>query len=176
MAGKLIGVIGVSLTMAFVYLGGGLILAWHFGFGEMLTPGILAMFVVMEVLALMIFGSIFIAIGAAATDIKDTQTLLMPVMILATIPFFALGPIMQDPNGPVARAVSFFPTATPMLLVARESVPPGVPWWEMLLGVILVLTTTLFCLWAAGRVFRIGILLHGKGPRIGDLVRWVFRG
>jgi ABC-2 type transport system permease protein len=171
MAGKLLGVIGVSLTMAFVYLAGGLGLAWYFGFGDLLAPGLLAWFVVMLVLALMIFGSVFIAIGAAATDIKDTQTLLMPVMLVATLPFFALAPIMQDPSGTVARALSFFPTATPMLLVARQSVPPGVPVWEMVAGIVLVLVTTLACVWIAGRIFRIGILLHGKSPRFGDLVR-----
>jgi len=176
MAGKLVGVIGVALTMALVYLSGGFALAWHFGFADMLTPMLILWFVIMLALALMMFGSIFIAVGAAATDIKDTQTLLMPIMMIAVIPFFALGPIMQDPNGTIARAVSFFPTATPMLLVARESVPPGVPWWEMTAGIVLVVITSLACVWAAGRIFRIGILLHGKGPRFGDLVKWVLRG
>jgi ABC-2 type transport system permease protein len=176
MAGKLAGVIGVALTMALVYLSGGFALAWYFGFSDMLSPTLIMWFVVMLALALMMFGSIFIAVGAAATDIKDTQTLLMPIMMIAVIPFFALGAIMQDPNGTVARAVSFFPTATPMLMVARESVPPGVPWWEMLSGILLVMLTSLVCIWAAGRIFRIGILLHGKSPRFGDLVQWVLRG
>lgn len=176
MAGKLVGVIGVALTMALVYLSGGFALAWYVGFSDMLSPTLIMWFVVMLALALMMFGSIFIAVGAAATDIKDTQTLLMPIMMIAVIPFFALGAIMQDPNGPIARAVSFFPTATPMLLVARESVPPGVPWWEMTAGIALVFVTSLACVWAAGRIFRIGILLHGKGPRFGDLVKWVLRG
>jgi ABC-2 type transport system permease protein len=176
MAGKLLGVIGVSMTMATVYLGGGFFLASYFGFADLVPLSLIAWFVPMLVLALLIFGSLFIAVGAAASDVKDTQTLLMPIMMMACLPFFAMGPIMQDPNGPIARACSFFPFATPMLLVARQSVPPGVPLWEMLAGIALVLVTTTLCVWAAGRIFRIGILSQGKTPRFIDLIKWVVKG
>lgn len=176
MAGKLLGVIGVSLTMASVYLVGGYLVADHIGVADLLSPALLIWFLLFLVLALLIFGSLFIAVGAAAGDIKDTQTLLMPIMVIACLPFFALGPIMQDPNGKIAVVCSFFPFATPMLLVARQSVPPGVPLWQMISGIILVLATTLFCVWAAGRIFRVGILMQGKGARFGDLVRWVAKG
>jgi hypothetical protein len=43
-------------------------------------------------------------------------------------------------------------------------------------GVVLVLATTIGCVYAAGRIFRVGILLEGKGARLSDLVKWVFRG
>jgi ABC-2 type transport system permease protein len=176
MAGKLLGVIGVSMTMAIVYVGGGFLIANHFDVAGGLTPVLLIWFILFMVLALLIFGSLFIAVGAASGDIKDTQTLLMPIMILVCLPFFALGPIMQDPNGKIAVICSFFPFATPMLLVARQSVPPGVPVWQLVTGILLVLATTIFCVWAAGRIFRIGILMQGKGAKMSDLVRWVVKG
>jgi len=176
MAGKLLGVCGVSLTMAIVYMGGGYFLAWYFGFAHLVPLGSLIWFLPMLVLALLIFGSLFIAVGAAAADVKDTQTLLMPIMLIACLPFFALGPIMQDPGGTIARVCSFFPFSTPMLLVARQSVPPGVPWWEMMAGTALVLATTLTCIWAAGRIFRVGLLMQGKSPRIADLIQWAIKG
>jgi ABC-2 type transport system permease protein len=176
MAGKLLGVIGVSLTMASVYFVGGYIVADRYDVADMLTPGLMIWFAVFLIMSLLIFGSLFIAVGAAAGDIKDTQTLLMPIMLIACLPFFALGPIMQDPNGKIAVICSFFPFATPMLLVARQSVPPGVPLWQMISGIALVLTTTIFCVWAAGRIFRIGILMQGKGAKFSDIVRWVVKG
>ncbi len=176
MAGKLLGIVGVALTMSVVYLGGGYFIAAYYGFADLLPASLLLWFVPMLILALLIFGSLFIAVGAAASNIKDTQTLLMPIMIFACIPFFALGPIMQEPNGPIARICSAFPFATPMLLVARQSVPPGVPLWEMLVGILIILATTVFCVWAAGRIFRVGILLQGKTPSLVELVRWVFKG
>lgn len=176
MAGKLLGLVGVSLTMAAVYLAGGGFVAYRYGLTDMLTPALAVWFGVFLVLALLIYGSLFIAVGAAAGDIKDTQTLLMPIMVFAALPFFALGPILMDPNGPVAVGCSFLPFAAPMLLVARESVPPGVPLWQMATGIAITLATTVFCVWAAGRVFRVGILMQGKGAKLKDLARWVFRG
>ena len=116
MAGKLIGVIGVSLTLAGVYLVGGLFVADRFGVASILSPALILYFLFNLVLALLIFGSLFVAVGAAAGDIKDTQTLLMPIMIVACLPFFALGPIMEDPNGKIATWCTFFPFASPMLL------------------------------------------------------------
>ncbi len=176
MAGKLIGVVGVSLTMAVVYFGGGYVVADRYGVADMLSPAVIAWFFVFLVLALLIYGSLFIAVGAAAGDVKDTQTLLLPVMLVACLPFFALGPIMQNPNGPIAVACSWFPFATPFLLVARQSVPPGVPVVQMAGGIALVLATTLACVWAAGRIFRVGLLMQGKGAKFGDLLRWVWKG
>jgi ABC-2 type transport system permease protein len=176
MAGKLIGVIGVSLSIAFVYMGGSYVLALYFGFASLIPTAMLAWFFPMLVLAMLIFGSLFIAVGAAATDIKDTQTLLMPIMMIACIPFFALGPIIQEPNGTIARVCSFFPFASPMLLTARQAVPPGVPTGELIACIAVVLLTTLACVWAAGRIFRIGILMQGKSPKFIELLKWAIRG
>ncbi|HTK75988.1 MAG TPA: ABC transporter permease, partial [Gemmataceae bacterium] len=114
--------------------------------------------------------------GAAAGDMKETQTLQMPIMIVMTMPMLLLGAVIRDPAGAIAVVGSFIPFSTPMLMMARIAAPPGVAWWQPALGVLLVLATSLACVWAAGRVFRVGLLLQGKGVRLGDLARWVVRG
>jgi ABC-2 type transport system permease protein len=176
MLGKLIGMVGVSLTVAVVYLTGTYVVAYQYGFTDFLSPYLLGWFLVFLVLAELMYGSLFIAIGAAANDMRETQSLLLPVMLVAILPVMLLGPVMMDSNGTLATSLSFIPTATPMLMIARIAVPPGAPWWQPLLGVLGVLTATLGCVWAAGRVFRVGILMSGKGARFGDLIKWVVRG
>jgi ABC-2 type transport system permease protein len=176
MAGKLLGMVGVSLTLAAVYFAGGYVVAARYGLTDLLSPALMIWFGVFLVLALLLYGSLFIAVGAAAADIKDTQALLTPLMVLACLPFFALGPIMSDPNGPIAVAGSFFPFGGPMILVARESVPPGVPPWQMAAGITITLATTALCVWAAGRIFRVGILMQGKGAKPSEILRWVIKG
>jgi ABC-2 type transport system permease protein len=176
MMGKLIGMVCVSLTIAAVYLGGAYWAAQRYGFAEFLSADLLIWFVILQSLAGLMYGSLFIAIGAACTDMKETQNLLLPVMLLVCLPLFFLGNIMQEPNSVIARCLSFFPFATPMLMIARIASPPGLPWWEPALGVLVVLATTVLCVWAAGRIFRVGILMQGKGAKIGQMFKWIISG
>jgi ABC-2 type transport system permease protein len=176
MLGKLLGMTGVSLTVTAVYLGGMYWAARHYGFAEYIPAQLLVWFLVFQALAALMYGSLFIAIGAACTDMKETQNLLWPVMLLIVMPMFLMGSVLQEPNSAVATGMSFFPFATPTLMIMRQSVPPGVPFWQPAIGVALVLATTLLCVWAAGRIFRVGLLLQGKGARLGEMMRWVIRG
>lgn len=176
MLGKILGMTAVSLTIGVVYLGGTYWAAHHWGLGESLPLSLVAWFVFYQILASLMYGSLFIAVGAACTDMKETQNLLWPVMLLATLPLFVLGSVLNEPNSSVVTALSFFPFSTPMLMVARQAVPPGIPLWQPIVGAVVVLATTLACVWAAGRIFRVGLLMQGKGASLGEMVRWVFRG
>lgn len=176
MMGKLIGMTGVSLTIALVYLAGGYWVAERYGVADAITWDLVLWFVFFQILAGLMFGSLFIAVGAACTELKETQNLMWPVMLLAMLPMFMMGTVMREPNSPVVRGMSFFPFATPTLMITRQAVPPGLPWWEPLVGALIVLATTVFCVFAAGRIFRVGILLQGKGAKVGQMLKWVFRG
>jgi ABC-2 type transport system permease protein len=181
MMGKLLGTVGVTLTLVAVYMGGAYwAMHWaaqHYGFALHIPVEVIIWFVVYQVMAVLMYGSLFIAIGAACTDMKETQSLLWPVMLLATFPLFVWFNVIHEPNSPFATWTSLIPTATPMLMIARLAVPPqSLPWWQPVLGVVLTLATTLFCIYAAGRIFRVGILMQGKGMRLGEMVKWVFRG
>ncbi|MBX3227649.1 MAG: ABC transporter permease [Labilithrix sp.] len=176
MLGKLLGVVAVSLTIATVYLGGGYLVAGRFGAASVVSPALIAWFVVFLVLAVLAYGSLFMAVGAAAGDLKETQSLQMPVTFVAVMPILLLGTILREPNGKVALVGSFIPFSSPMLMMARLSTSAEVPFWQPALAAVGVLVTALACVWAAGRIFRVGLLLQGKGVRMSDLVRWVVRG
>jgi ABC-2 type transport system permease protein len=176
MLGKLLGMAGVSLTLAAVYLAGAYATARHFGYAEYLSGEVIGWFLVYQVLAVFMFGSIYAAVGAACTDMKEAQAMLTPVTIIIMIPLFVWVNVVREPTSAFALIASLIPPATPMLMLARLAVPPGIPTWQPLLGVVLVLATTLVCVYASGRIFRVGILLQGKAPRVGELLRWVFRG
>jgi ABC-2 type transport system permease protein len=92
------------------------------------------------------------------------------------IPLFVWLNVAREPTSTFSTVTSFMPTATPMLMLLRVAVPPGVPWWQPALGLVLMLATTLIFVYAAGRIFRVGILMQGKGASARDLARWVIRG
>jgi ABC-2 type transport system permease protein len=176
MMGKLLGMIGVSWTIAALYLAGAYWAAHRYGFADYLPLSLLIWFVIYQSLAVLMYGSLFIAVGAACTDMKETQALLLPVMMVACLPLFVLVTVIENPNGAFATALSFFPPSTPMLMITRLAVPPGAAWWQAVAGVVVVLAATALCVYAAGRIFRVGILMQGKGAQFSQLVQWVFRG
>jgi ABC-2 type transport system permease protein len=176
MAGKLLGNIGVGLTTITLYLTAAYLAAHRYGFDQLLSPGLLAWFLVFQVLGVLIYGSLFMAVGAACNDSKQIQTLLMPITLLAMSPLLALVSLIQDTTSPLATWLSFFPFATPMLMVLRIAIPPGIPWWQPALGALLMVVTAAGCVYAAGRIFRLGLLLQGKGADVRQMLRWVFRG
>lgn len=173
MLGKLFGAVGVGLTLSTIYLGAAYGMARYFEIADRIPITLYLWFAFFVLLALIIFGSIFSAIGAACSEIRDAQSLMTPVMLLVIIPMMCMGPILDSPSSTFARAVSLFPPATPMLMFARIAIPPGPAFWEILLAVLL---TTIFagaCVWAAGKVFRIGILSQGQAPSFTKLIGWV---
>ena len=176
MMGKLLGMVGVSLTVATVYLVGAYVAVKQAGFAEFFPSHVVWWFILYLALAVLMFGSIFIAVGASVSDMKESQNLITPVMLVAVAPMFVWINVVKEPNSALSTALSFFPTATPMLMIVRQAVPPGIPSWQPVLGAILVLLTTTAFVFAAGRIFRVGLLVQGKGAKVSDMFRWLLRG
>lgn len=176
MMGKVLGLVATSGTLIIIYLGGAYWAATKMGIAQHLPSTVLMWFILFQLLAVLMYGSLYIAIGASVTDAKEMQSLLMPVNLLMVVPLMMLVNVIQNPNGPLARIVTLFPPATPMIAMARIAVSPGMPLWETIVAMLIVLATTITLIWASGRIFRVGILMQGKAPSLGQLAKWVFRG
>jgi ABC-2 type transport system permease protein len=176
MAGKLLGGLGGSLTVVATYAAGGLAVAWYFDALQLLPLRIVPWFLVYQILAVMMFGSLFLAVGAACNQLKEAQSMLMPIWLLMMCPLFVWIHVVRDPTGSFGTWLSFLPPATPLLMVLRLGASAAVPWWQPALGIPVMLAATWLCVFAAARVFRIGILAQGKTPKLGELLRWAVRG
>ncbi len=174
MMGKLLGAIGTSMALAALYLGAGTAFAAHYGALDLLRPSLYLWFLFFLALSVMIYGSACVAIGSVCSEIRDAQSLMMPVTLMVMIPVLLWQPVLQAPNGAFARAATLFPPATPVLLLLRNAVPPGLPWWELLAGTAVCVLFMIFMVWAAARIFRIGLLAQGQTPTFARLLRWVF--
>ncbi len=176
MVGKLIGGVGGSLTVVAAYAAGGCALAWYYEAFRLVPLRIVPWFIVYQVLAVMLFGSIFMAVGAAVNQLKEAQSMLMPIWLLMMFPIFVWFQVVRDPMGSFATWLSFIPPATSLMMVLRMGSTAAVPLWQALAGIVIMLAATLVCVFAAARVFRIGILAQGKTPKMSELIRWAIRG
>lgn len=173
MMGKVMGTVLVSLTLSALYLGAILISTHYFEIEQMIPLRFYAWFLFFQLLALIIYTSMFAAIGAACSEMRDAQSLMTPAMFIVILPILFFAVVLKSPDSPMAIAVSLFPPATPMLMMMRVAIPPGPPVWQLVLAVVLTLGFTCLCIWAAGKVFRIGILATGQAPSLRKLLSWI---
>jgi ABC-2 type transport system permease protein len=176
MMGKLIGSAAVSVLLALIYVAGGLVVADYYGYSSAVSPAMLAWFALFLLMAVFIFGSIFVAIGAACTDLKDSQNMMTPVMLLVMLPMFTWAAVLRAPDGMMAISLSMIPTAAPFLMMLRIALQPGPPLWQILISVAIMASFTTLCIWAAGKIFRTGLLMQGKSATIPEMIRWVRAG
>lgn len=173
MMGKLIGSVAVSVLLATVYIAGGAAVANYMGYGDALRVSDIGWLLVFLVMASFMFGSIFITIGAACSDLKDAQGMMTPAMLIMMLPWMTWFAILNAPDSSVSMALSLFPTAAPFLMLLRIMIPPGPPIWQIGLAVVLAAVTTVAAVYAAGKIFRTGLLMQGKAATFGEMWKWV---
>lgn len=176
MSGKLLGTVAGSLTVFAIYLIG----AWFFtiqrGWADRIPFELIPWFVVFQILGVLFYASIFLAIGASVSQLKEAQSMLLPVWMLMMCPMFVWIFIVRDPLGPMATYFSLFPPATPTTMMLRMATGQTIPGWQPILGSILTLIATLFIVVIASRIFRVGILWQGKTPKLSEILKWAVTG
>jgi ABC-2 type transport system permease protein len=176
MLGKLLGTVAVSLTAVVIYISGAIAVAYYLDVADHIPFHILPWFAVYQIAAILTFGAMFTAIGSACNDLKEAQSMMMPAWLLVMIPMMIWMPVVKEPLGSLATWASLIPPCTPMLMLVRQASPAAIPAWQPWAGLFGIVVFTTLCVWAAGRIFRVGILMQGKQPKLTDLARWAIRG
>jgi ABC-2 type transport system permease protein len=173
MLGKLLGNTGIALFLGALYFGGGYAVAAYHGYADVITWGIVLALGLFLILAILLYGSLYMAIGSACNDLKDAQSLMMPVMLLSMFPVFVWTAVLRNPSSLFSVCLSLFPPASPFLMLMRLALHPAPPAWQVGLAVVLTTLSALICIWSAGKIFRTGLLMQGKAPSFRELARWV---
>jgi ABC-2 type transport system permease protein len=173
MGGKLLGHMGISLLAMSLYLAAGLIALASFSLFGLLDVSLLFYMLVYFFIAFFTIGSLMMAVGAAVNDMREAQSLMMPLMMTMIVPWLLWMPILRDPNSTLAVVVSMVPPVSSfgMLLRLASTSPP--PAWQVWLSIALGVAGVFGALWVTAKVFRIGILMFGKPPDFKTLVRWL---
>ena len=128
-------------------------------------------FVIYFVLGYLLYASFFAAIGSAVENEADTNQLQMPVTLPLMLAFFIALYAFNAPDSPIVFWGSMIPFTSPIVMLAR--IPFGVPAWELLLSILLLLATFVACAWMSAKIYKIGILMFGKKTTFKDLWKWL---
>jgi len=139
---------------------------------ESFNWNILWLFPIYFVGGFLLYGSLMAAAGAAVDNIQDAQQFTTPIVLLLVIPFVLMFSIIQNPDTGLAWFGSLFPFFSPIIMMARIGIT-NVPWYEILLSIVLLAATIWGCIWVAAKIYRVGILMYGKKPSFKEVFRWL---
>ena len=176
MMGKLLGTVAGSLTTFAIYIGGICALASYRDWTEYIPFELIPWFIVFQVVGVLFYASIFMAVGASVSQLKEAQSMLLPVWMMLMAPLFVWFMIVQDPQGPMAMAMSFVPPTASTTMVLRLATGQTIPLWQPVIALLITVVATLVIVVLAGRIFRVGILWQGKTPKLGEILKWAFVG
>jgi ABC-2 type transport system permease protein len=133
---------------------------------------LIASFIVYFLGGYLLYGALFAAIGSAVDSPSDAQQFMLPVTIPLIVAYMGLFVfVLQDPTSTVSFWLSIFPLTSPIAMMGRISY--GVPFWELALSMGLLVGGFLITTWLAGKIYRIGILMHGTKPSYKIMWKWL---
>lgn len=191
MLGKVIGVGSVGLLQLSIWAGTAWVLtSQRAAIGTMLgaspeaatqmaipaIPGpLMVVFLLYFVLGFFFYAAAYAAVGSTCSTVQETQQASFPVTLFVIVGLLLMFRLLDEPNGQFGRVLSLVPPFAPFVTPVRYSLSP-LPWTELALSVIAMMVGVLAMAWVAGRIYRVGILMYGKRPRLSEMLRWVRAG
>lgn len=172
MAGKILGQMAVSMLVLALYIGIGLLLLSSFAMLGLLDPLLIVYLVIFFLVGYLVFASVFAAVGAAVNEMREAQSLMTPIMLALMAPWFFAAPIGRDPNAAFSVAMSLIPPVNTFAMMIRLASTTPPPFWQVALSIVIGLGAAFVATWFAAKVFKVGLLMHGKPPSMGTLIRW----
>lgn len=124
------------------------------------------------------YAALFAAVGSAVNeDPQDAQSLMFPITLPIVLGIFIMINAINDPGGSLATWSSLIPFFSPIVMMARIpfGVPDTVPYWQLIVSMVLLVAGFLGTTWLSAKIYRTGILMYGKKPTWKEMVKWVGR-
>ena len=176
MAGKVLGVGAVGLTQIGIWIVAGLMVLkaglLAAGADISITPTQVGFFILFFLLGYILYSSVAAALGAMTSSEQELQQLNMFLMLPLIACSVVILRVVTDSDGIIAKAFSFFPFCTPLIMYVRIAVHQP-PVWQIALSIFDLILTIFAVLWFASRIYRVGILMYGKKPNLPEIFRWL---
>lgn len=173
MAGKILGMAAVGVVVLLTWSSVGWFSARSQHMEHLLTPAKLAFLVLYFIPGFLFMAALMAGIGAACNTLKEAQSMSSPLTIFNIVPMMLWFYLSQYPHTPLSVGLSFIPPITPMVMILRICADPQIPVWQIVATLALLWASVLVAIWAAGKIFRMGVLMYGKAPTLTELARWV---
>ncbi len=134
--------------------------------------GQIGYFILNYFVGLFVYMGLFAAVGSIFDNEQDAQSGQFPIIILIMIPFFISLSLTNNPDSPLATISSIAPFSSIIVMPARMTLI-DVPLFQIILSFVLNIATMLFTFFVASKIYRVGILMTGKKPKWGEVIKWL---
>lgn len=117
------------------------------------------------------YSAMFAAVGSAVDSVQDANQLQTPITVPIILALILAMSVFNDPSSPLAFWGSVIPFTSPVVMMAR--IPFGIPTWEIILSLVLLYISVAAMAWVAGKIYRVGVFMHGKKPSFKELMSWI---
>lgn len=133
--------------------------------------GLISALLIYFILGYLLYSSLMGAVASAVDSEEDMQQFMLPITIPLVAAMIMLMNVIKDPEGPLAFWGSMIPFTSPIIMLVR--IPFGVPWYELVISLVVLALSTYGAVWVAARIYRTGILMYGKKPSWKELYKWL---
>ncbi len=174
LTGKILGLGSVGLLQIAIWLSvgfSGLI----YVFAISINPFLLILSLAYFVLGFLLFASMMGAVGAISGSMRESQQLIPIFTFPAIAPMLFMQVLITEPDGMLSMFFSMFPLTSPVAMLIRMGVS-DVPIYQIAVSLLILVVSVYFVILASARLFRVGLLMYGKRPAIGEIIRYLKTG
>jgi ABC-2 type transport system permease protein len=133
-------------------------------------PSFLILCIVYFILGYLLFAMISMAVGAVSPSAREGQQFATIFTLPAVAPLWFSSAIMLFPNNPVWVALTIFPITAPVTLMLRFG-STAVPAWQIAASIFLLIVFISGGMLLTARIVRTYLLMYGKRPSLGEIIR-----
>ncbi|MDO4225077.1 MAG: ABC transporter permease, partial [Bergeyella zoohelcum] len=132
---------------------------------------VIIVFIIFFLFGYIFYSAIYAAIGSSVDSETDSQQFTLFTILPLTLAMYGSISVGNNPDGPLVFWLSMIPFTSPVTMVAR--IPFGVPIWQILLSISLLIGSCILMVIVAGKIYRVGILMHGNKATLKEIWKWI---
>ena len=141
-----------------------------------IPPELFAYMLVFFLLGFLIYAFLYGAISSTVSKLEDINTAVQPVTFLFIFGFMVV--MFSMSSGSVDNVLmqicSYIPFTSPMAMFTRIAMST-VPWYEIAISIGILIASTFGIGILSAKIYRVGVLMYGTSPKVGNIIKAVWK-
>ena len=141
-----------------------------------IPPELFVYMLVFFLLGFLIYAFLYGAISSTVSKLEDINTAVQPVTFLFLFGFMVVIFSMTSASvdNTLMQICSYIPFTSPMAMFTRIAMST-VPWYEIAISIGILIASTFGIGVLSAKIYRVGVLMYGTSPKIGNIIKAVWR-